>query len=149
MDSSPGMNQLGHLLPVGGGDPIPLFQPRLTVGRREGADIVLRFPNVSGNHCLLWLEDGYWHVKDEGSSNGTKVNGVRVSEQRLSPGDKISIARHAYEIAYEPPHGGDGFVDQPDTGPEPVFGRSLLESAGLENRKSGGPSAAAKPRRPA
>jgi len=148
MDSPRGTHPFGHLLPVGGGDPIPLFQPRLTVGRREGADIVLRFPNVSGTHCLLWLEDGYWHVKDEGSSNGTKVNGVRVTEQRLNPGDKISIARHAYEIAYEPAHLGAVAAHEEKTAQESVFGRSLLESAGLENRRPGGPASATKPRHP-
>jgi len=41
----------GELIPQGGGDPIPLLKPLLTVGRRESADIVLRFPNVSGTHC--------------------------------------------------------------------------------------------------
>lgn len=134
------MNHLGHLLPIGGGDPIPLFQDRLTVGRREGSDIVLRFPNVSGNHCVLWLEDGYWHLKDLGSSNGTKVNGVRVTEQRLSPGDTISIARHAYEIAYEPAQLGAVAVVEEKSTQDSVFGRSLLESAGLENRKPRRPS---------
>ena len=92
----------GELLPLGGGDPIPLLKTDLIVGRREGADIVLRFPNVSGHHCELSLGDGYWSIKDLRSSNGTKVNGTRVSEQQLKPGDKLSIANHEYEIAYDP-----------------------------------------------
>ena len=57
---------LGELQPIGGGDPIPLMKPVLTVGRRESCDIVLRFPNVSGSHCELSLENGYWFVKDLG-----------------------------------------------------------------------------------
>ena len=48
----------GELLPLGGGDPIPLLKTSLIVGRRESADIVLRFPNVSGQHCELALADG-------------------------------------------------------------------------------------------
>jgi pSer/pThr/pTyr-binding forkhead associated (FHA) protein len=71
----------GELLPVGGGDPIPLLKTTLVIGRRESADIVLRFPNVSGSHCELCVVEGYWFIKDLGSSNGTKVNGSRISTQ--------------------------------------------------------------------
>jgi hypothetical protein len=60
---------LGELHPVGGGDPIPLLKPQLLIGRRESADIVLRFANVSGSHCTLWLEGGSWHVRDLKRSN--------------------------------------------------------------------------------
>ena len=73
---------LGELMPVGGGDPIPLLKPNLVIGRRESSDIVLRFPNVSGSHCELVLDGGYWTVRDLGSSNGIKVNGTRTTEQR-------------------------------------------------------------------
>ena len=136
----------GELLPVGGGDPIPLLKPTLTVGRRESADIVLRFPNVSGNHCELAIVDGYWTVKDLRSSNGTKVNGSRVTEQRLQPGDKIGIAKHVYEISYEPARLGAAPLAEEQAPQENIFGRSLLESAGLEGRR---PSTPPKPRRPA
>ena len=43
----------GELVPVGGGDPIPLLKKSLLVGRRESCDIVLRFSNVSAHHCQL------------------------------------------------------------------------------------------------
>ena len=124
----------GELVPVGGGDPIPLLGTPLLVGRRESSDIVLRFPNVSGRHCELSIVDGYWVVKDLGSSNGTKVNGTRVSEQRLEPGDTLTVAKHAFEIAYDPSQ--LGAVSQPNepASPRVTFGRSLLETAGLEVR---------------
>jgi adenylate cyclase len=118
------MSDLGELMPLGGGDPIPLLKEKLVVGRREGSDIVLKFPNVSSAHCELSLEDGHWVVRDLGSTNGTKVNGVQASEWRLLPGDRIGVANHLYEIRYEP---GLSRCDP--------FARSLLESAGLEKRK--------------
>lgn len=130
----------GELLPVGGGDPIPLLKTLLSVGRRESCDIVLRFPNVSGNHCELSLTEGYWFVKDLGSSNGTKVNGTRVSEQRLEPGDKLSVARHEFEVSYDPVRFGAGPLQAPLTSQEKdFFGKSLLERAGLVGRR--GPEA--------
>lgn len=125
----------GELHPVGGGDPIPLLKTVLLIGRRESADIVLRFPNVSGQHCELTLVNGYWTVKDLGSSNGTKVNGVRVTEQRVAPGDKLSVAKHEYEVCYEPASLGASEFPAADSAQESIFGRSLLESAGLESRR--------------
>ena len=64
----------GELVPLGGGDPIPLLKQRLMIGRRESCDIVLRFANVSGQHCELIVDSGYWFVIDKASRNGTKVN---------------------------------------------------------------------------
>jgi adenylate cyclase len=137
-----GTNMYGELQPLGGGDPIPLLKTRLTVGRRESSDIVLRFPNVSATHCELSMIDGYWHVKDLGSSNGTKVNGTQVREQRIHPGDTLSLAKHDYEVAYDRGRLG---IDGGDT--RDVFSRSLLEAAGLESRSSAEPRADARRRR--
>lgn len=126
---------LGELVPMGGGDPIPLLKPTLLVGRRESSDIVLRFPNVSGRHCELSIVEGHWFVKDLGSSNGTKVNGNRVTEQRLEPGDKISFGRNVYEIFYNPAAlGGEGIAGKAPQ--RDIFATSLLSSAGLEHRRS-------------
>jgi adenylate cyclase len=80
----------GELIPLGGGDPIPLMKKSLMVGRRESCDIVLRFPNVSSHHCQLTLDSGYWYVKDLNSRNGLKVDEVRVTEKRLDPGCTLS-----------------------------------------------------------
>lgn len=127
----------GELLPLGGGDPIPLLKPTLMIGRRESADIVLRFPNVSGHHCELSLEGGYWTIKDLRSSNGTKVNGTRVTEQKLRPGDKLSIAKHDFEIVFDPIRLGGTAPVVEKSQQESLFSRSLLESAGLEVKPRG------------
>jgi len=93
---------------------------------------VLRFSNVSAHHCRLTVLAGYWHVRDLKSRNGVKVNGVNVTDKRIDPGDILSIARHRYEVKYSP-------ADLGAVGPPPaevpdgdVFGKSLLERAGLE-----------------
>jgi adenylate cyclase len=127
----------GELTPVGGGDAIPLLRKSLLVGRRESCDIVLRFSNVSAHHCQLTVNGGYWYVRDLQSRNGVKVNGLRVTEKRLDPGDILSVAKHKYEVRYSP-------VELGAVGPPPadqlktdIFSKSLLERAGLEQRQFG------------
>ena len=76
----------GELVPVGGGDPIPMMKKRLRIGRREGCDIVLNYGNVSSHHCLLEIEEGYWFVRDLRSRNGIKINGkIHVCQLNESP----------------------------------------------------------------
>jgi len=126
----------GELVPVGGGDNIPLLKPNLIVGRRESCDIVLRFANVSGQHCQLTLENGYWFVTDMNSQNGTKVNGARIVRKRLDPGDLLSIARHKYTIRYSPAeNGATGPPPSEEQDLEAVLSKSLLDRAGLNNRR--------------
>lgn len=118
---------LGQLIPVGGGDPIPLLKPILLVGRRPSCDIRLEYPNVSSHHCRLEFVNGYWRATDT-STNGTKVNGERIDEKFLQPGDTVAFAKHIFEIQYVPDPEGTPPVEEEDP-----FARSLLEKAGLAN----------------
>ncbi len=128
----------GELLPVGGGDPIPLFKKSLLVGRRESCDIVLRFSNVSAHHCQMTVNGGYWYVRDLQSRNGVKVNGIRVTDKRIDPGDILSVAKHKYEIQYSPTDLGAVGPPPADIVKADIFSKSLLERAGLEQRQFGG-----------
>ncbi len=125
----------GELVPLGGGDPIPLLQAKLRVGRRENCDIVLRFSNVSAYHCDLTLKQGYWFVEDLGSRNGTKVNGKRVTRKRIDPGDTVSFAKHQYELRYQPMELGAAGPPPPDEDEvSEILSHSLLDRAGLDRR---------------
>ncbi len=124
----------GELVPLGGGDPIPLLKKTLLIGRRESCDIVLRFSNVSAHHCQLTVTGGYWYVLDMKSRNGVKINGNRVREKRLDPGDVLSVAKHKYEIKYSPVELGAVGPPPPDAIETEVLEKSLLERAGLEKR---------------
>jgi hypothetical protein len=76
---------------VGGGRRNVLSGNRVVLGRSREADIVLQDPNVSRRHAELRREDGSWQIVDLGSTNGIKVNGRRVDNQPLRPGDQITI----------------------------------------------------------
>jgi adenylate cyclase len=127
---------VGELVPVGGGDPIPLRRGILTIGRRESCDISLKFPNISGMHCELAYKDaGYWQVRDMGSTNGIKVNGERVLNRALRPGDEIAIAKRKYKIQYNLTPAGEAALEAVLSADEDVFSQSLMEKAGLVKRR--------------
>ena len=125
----------GEMIPQGGGDKIPLLKKSLLVGRRESCDIVLRFSNVSAHHCQLTVTGGYWYVRDLKSRNGVKVNGLRVEERRLDPGDILSVAKHRYEVVYSPVELGAVGPPPPETPDAALFDKPLLERAGLSKRQ--------------
>src|SRR6516164_6897016 len=128
---------LGTLVPVGGGDPIPLLKPEITAGRRAGCDIRLDFENVSGKHCVFRLINGVWHVRDLGSTNGTSVNGTRLSSQHaIMPDDEVEIADHLFTLDYVP-SGPDAFITKhkvldDEEIQEERKQHSLMELAGLD-----------------
>lgn len=128
----------GTLVPIGGGDNIPMFRTRLRVGRRDGCDIVLPFSNISGHHCLLEIEEGYWFVRDLNSRNGVKVNGQKIIpglKKRVDPGDELAIAKNVFRCEYDPLENGAYGTPPQDEQADAFFERSLLERAGLKRTK--------------
>ncbi len=65
----------------------------MVVGRVAGNDIVLDDQRVSRRHAMLYrTQDGSYYIVDEGSSNGTLVNAMRINlPTRLADGDYITI----------------------------------------------------------
>ncbi|HMP02096.1 MAG TPA: FHA domain-containing protein [Gemmatales bacterium] len=126
------MRPHGELVPTGGGDSITLDREVMSVGRRESCEICLRFPNISSVHSELVFRDGYWYVHDKGSTNGTKVNGMRVLKKVLIPGDELSFAKRKYTIKYNIPSDKrmEELLEEED-----VMSHSLLERAGLEKAR--------------
>jgi hypothetical protein len=74
----------GHIFEISGAE--------ATIGREVGNTIHLGTDNtVSRRHARILRQGDGWVIRDEGSSNGTWVNGVRVTEQPLRPGDEIQV----------------------------------------------------------
>lgn len=66
-------------------------RPRLTVGRDPASDIFLNDMTVSRSHAFIEGAPGGVSIRDDGSLNGTYVNGVVVESTQLSDGDIVQI----------------------------------------------------------
>jgi len=71
---------------------LQLDQDVITIGRDAANDIVLDNPRVSRRHCEIRREDGQFVIIDLKSTNGTYVNGVRVTKEKLKEGDEVRVA---------------------------------------------------------
>jgi hypothetical protein len=72
---------------------IPLAKERITIGRRADNDVCLPYPAVSGEHAVVMtiLADSF--LEDQGSTNGTLVNGRPIGKHFLRDRDVIDIGR--------------------------------------------------------
>ena len=70
---------------------VALDSETVTMGKDPSNDVVLDDPFVSGRHLRLDRRAGRWHVRDLGSTNGTRLNGVRVTEAELPVGVPLSL----------------------------------------------------------
>lgn len=70
----------------------PVTSSRVVLGRSRECDIRVSDTNVSRQHCEVAQEGATeWRVADLGSTNGTELNGHKVSRARLADGDRITI----------------------------------------------------------
>ena len=66
------------------------------------ADCVIDDPNISRLHAELRRSNvGDWQIVDLNSTNGVKVNGRRVANARLSPGDEITLGTKVFAFDIE------------------------------------------------
>lgn len=92
-----------QLIPNDGSPPITLRKDITLVGRKPGlCDLVIDRSSVSKIHCLLVKTDGLLFVRDLGSTNGTRVNGQRVTRGALLPGDVLSFSSVKYQVHLGP-----------------------------------------------
>src|SRR2546423_1779886 len=113
------------------GPNILLDKPIVLIGRHEECDIQLNSRKVSRKHCCVAQVEDYFVVRDLGSTNGVRINGVRVQEGTMRPGDELTIGNYRYQIQGEAspmasPQQQDG--DERTAGP-PNFADDDLESA--------------------
>jgi hypothetical protein len=76
---------------VGEGRRSVLSGERVLIGRSRECDVVLSDPNTSRRHAEVRRDGEGWTVVDLGSTNGIKVNGRRVDQAALEPGDRITL----------------------------------------------------------
>lgn len=86
-----------RLVVLGGaeaGRAYPLGKESMSLGRDAGNDIVISWdPAVSRRHAVVSVQSGGYMIADQGSSNGTFVNGVRIIESALQAGDVVTVGQ--------------------------------------------------------
>lgn len=109
----------------------------LALGRGEGTDTELRDMRVSRVHCHVQVDEGKLLLSDAGSSGGTFVNGQRVSQQVLQPGDVVKIGNSQLRFEREGAASEATQVDNFEAAPS-LFLARMRRSAGTLDDLVGG-----------
>lgn len=83
------------------GPSILLDKPIMLFGRNPECDIQIDSRKVSRRHCCVAQVSDYLVVRDLGSTNGVRINGVRLLEGRLRHGDELTIGSHRYQVRWD------------------------------------------------
>ena len=86
------------LLALTEGPNIPLDKPILLVGRHQECDVQIPSRKISRRHCCIAQVHDYVVVKDLFSTNRVRINGTRVAEGKLVPGDELTIGNFKYQV---------------------------------------------------
>ena len=88
------------------GKSFDLAGPEITVGRVADNQIQIEHASVSGHHAMLRLDSLDYLIKDLDSTNGTRINGERITEQKLRRNDVLRLGN--IELLYDSEHAPPG-----------------------------------------
>jgi len=120
-----------QLVALNDGPSILLDKPIMLLGRHPECDIQIDSRKISRRHCCIAQVSDYLVVRDLGSTNGIRINGVRVLEGKLDTGDELTIGTHRYQVNWEE---------------EEAHARPIPVASSAAAGKSGPPVAASVPR---
>ena len=80
------------------GETFTLAAERTVIGREQNCDVVILDPSVSRRHAEILHSDSGWLVRDTGSTNGTKINGVATTQSRIYSGDVLDLGKTRLEF---------------------------------------------------
>ena len=103
-----------------GGLPLPIGEKAITIGRSSENVLALNDNLLSRFHCVIErtnhsgtrmdltldetgtpTDDATLHIRDLGSRNGTRVNGQKITDVALKPGDVVKVGTHTFMIEVE------------------------------------------------
>jgi hypothetical protein len=105
-----------QLVALDDGPSILVDKPILLLGRHPECDIQIDSRKISRRHCCIAQVDDYLVVRDLDSTNGIRINGVRVIEGKLRVGDELTIGNHRYNVTWDNPPPGPGRAKLHDAG---------------------------------
>ena len=107
---------------------IPVQRPVVLIGRHPECDVRIDLPKISRRHCCIALAYDRLMIRDLGSHNGLRVNGMVVEESRLEVGDEVAIGPLLFR------------VENPDAAPPPSSRPASIASKPEKDRPPSLPS---------
>lgn len=80
---------------------IVIDKDEISIGRKSSNDVALDNQAVSGTHCKIRKEKDDYVLVDMESTNGTFLNGRKVTREKLKHKDAIRVARYSIEFLWE------------------------------------------------
>ena len=79
--------------------PLPLGEDAISIGRHPANSIPIADEKASRKHCLIEADpNGGFRVRDLGSRNGTRLNGIGIDRSPIAPGDIIQVGDTEFVI---------------------------------------------------
>jgi pSer/pThr/pTyr-binding forkhead associated (FHA) protein len=151
---NPGFPQL---VAVSEGVNIPLDKPIVLIGRHQECDIQIPSRKISRRHCCIALIADHLVVRDLGSTNGIRINGIKVVEGNLQPNDELMIGNMRYQVEWNsdsrhttPAHGTHGIkAGAPPAGKRVAADESFEQPMPLPDEALSHPALQGRPKTPA
>lgn len=91
---------------------IPLEEGSILIGRRPDCDVRVDDDTVSGKHAMVTIAPSAYmeglldvHIEDQGSTNGTTVNGKAIKRHMFKHGEVAKIGSHEFAMVDEATRG--------------------------------------------
>ncbi|MEM7315950.1 MAG: response regulator, partial [Planctomycetota bacterium] len=104
---------LATLHAMDGTAPLHLRRRRATVGTDPGCQVVIPDAEISEHHCVLFVHEGWWFVRDLESKHGIRINGQKFKQHLLQPDAALTLGTREYRITYEPQELGASGANPP------------------------------------
>lgn len=108
----------------------PMKGTRVIIGRKLDADLRIPTSDVSREHCEVTHNDVIVTVRDLGSANGTFVNGRRITETQIRPGDRLSVGPVVFVVQID---GAPAKITPHDAKIEPEIAAAEAKAAELDD----------------
>lgn len=92
---------------------LPLGKAVILIGREGDSNLYLDDSGISKNHASIIHSKGDYILKDNGSANGSFVNGEKIAERPLAHGDTIQFGPYEFRVDLESPMPASSLADTP------------------------------------
>lgn len=109
-----------------GAPPLEVSQDRVLVGRDPSCDLVIEDKSVSRRHAYFERRGSGWGILDQGSANGTFLNGAQISDADLYDGQELRLGMVPLRVEIEGAMAGTMLM-----GGQAALGTVMMPSGGL------------------